>query len=535
MDLLSSLQQVMIVSPGRTVSEYKTKLRESGFESIRKKQLNSLLYGHQEIFEIYTALPGAPRWFLRNRPVTSDLSEPLPRSLQKPRSLNSLSLRSTRLPLYDWQQEALTAWEECGFRGVVEAVTGAGKTRIGIKAAIDEINRGGCVLVIVPSLELLKQWEKNLKEYLPKVQIGLLGGGAQADFNNYKVLISTINSARKRNLFPPRRGKGLLIADECHRYGTECSTQALDERFTRRLGLSATYERNDNGKADWLEPYFNETCYTLDYRTAIENGAISRFSVALVGAAFSDSEKYRYETYSKKLAKLRTDLIDNYDVPEEPFGEFIKQVSLMEKVGYGAGTFAARSYLANFKQRQKLLAESPAKIEALLKLKKALNQANRTLIFTETVKSAELIAEVLRTEGIDAQAVHSGIKGEERPKIMSEFEKGMFNVLVAPRILDEGIDVPEADLAIIVAASRTRRQMIQRMGRILRRKADGREARFALLYIENTAEDPVNGAHDHFLNEITEVAESVKKFKSSTTIFAIARFMTNSGCYDLSK
>jgi len=75
--------------------------------------------------------------------------------------------------------------------------------------------------------------------------------------------------------------------------------------------------------------------------------------------------------------------------------------------------------------------------------------------------------------------------------------------------LEEGVDVPDADLAIIVAASKQRRQMIQRMGRVMRQKADGRDARFVILYVEDTDEDPRLGAHELFVNELIEVAREV--------------------------
>ena len=76
-------------------------------------------------------------------------------------------------------------------------------------------------------------------------------------------------------------------------------------------------------------------------------------------------------------------------------------------------------------------------------------------------------------------------------------------------MLDEGVDVPAADLAVILAASRSRRQMIQRMGRVLRRKPDGRAARFIIVYARGTVEDPALGAHEGFLDEITPVAAAV--------------------------
>jgi superfamily II DNA or RNA helicase len=92
---------------------------------------------------------------------------------------------------------------------------------------------------------------------------------------------------------------------------------------------------------------------------------------------------------------------------------------------------------------------------------------------------------------------------------MAGFKAGTLTALCAPEILDEGVDVPAADLAIILAASRSRRQMVQRMGRVMRRKPDGRHARIVNVYVEATNEDPATGAHELFLNEITPLATSV--------------------------
>jgi superfamily II DNA or RNA helicase len=82
-------------------------------------------------------------------------------------------------------------------------------------------------------------------------------------------------------------------------------------------------------------------------------------------------------------------------------------------------------------------------------------------------------------------------------------------VLVAPRVLDEGVDVPAADLAVIAGASRSRRQVVQRMGRVLRKKPDGRLARFVVLFAQGTIEDPAFGAHEAFLDKVVAVSERV--------------------------
>lgn len=503
--------------PGRTAREYSRKLVTLGYADADKSTLNSLLYQNVQLFECCKDNDNIPRWFLKNVTAPAINIEPAIKIEFKVDF-------GKKIKLYSWQKEALKKWKAQNHQGVVEAVTGAGKTMVGISAAIEQVGRGGFVLVVVPSLELLRQWEVKLKEHLPKARIGTFGGGGQVTFEDHQVIISTVNAARKWDMLAPD-DNGLLIADECHRYGSKCNQSALDENFTRRLGLSATYQRNDNGNADWLEPYFGSTCFTLDYERAIDDRVISQFSVALIGVAFSESKRIEYDEYSERLYRLKKKLLNGFDITEEPFGEFIKEISLLAKGGYEEGTGIARSYLSAFEKRRALLAESPAKMKGLLKLTDAIRRANRTLIFTQTVESAESIAETLRFNGIETQAVHSKLKMDERRSILSDFGEGSLQVVVAPQVLDEGIDVPEADLAIIVAASKTRRQMIQRMGRVLRCKQDKRHARFALLFIEDTSEDPKTGAHEEFIEEITTVANSVKNFGRHASAEEICRFL----------
>jgi hypothetical protein len=98
---------------------------------------------------------------------------------------------------------------------------------------------------------------------------------------------------------------------------------------------------------------------------------------------------------------------------------------------------------------------------------------------------------------------------------------------VIAQVLDEGIDVPAADVAVILASSRTQRQMIQRMGRVLRRKTDGRLARFVVLYVEGSSENPAKGAHGDFLDEITSVAEEVRRFSASDTGSVICDYLND--------
>jgi hypothetical protein len=106
---------------------------------------------------------------------------------------------------------------------------------------------------------------------------------------------------------------------------------------------------------------------------------------------------------------------------------------------------------------------------------------------------------------------------EARARVFGGFEDGKHELIAAPRLLDEGIDVPSADLALVLASSRSRRQMIQRMGRVLRPKPDGRHARLAIFYVEGTSEDPGQTAHEGFLELILPHAEGVQTFSSAET------------------
>src|SRR5690606_31582515 len=107
------------------------------------------------------------------------------------------------------------------------------------------------------------------------------------------------------------------------------------------------------------------------------------------------------------------------------------------------------------------------KMRHLAMLDAAFRGADRSIVFTQTVEAAVSAADTITSLGITAAAVHSGMKQDERRSVLASFSRGDLPVICAPQVLDEGIDVPAADLAVIVAASRARRQMVQRMGRVL--------------------------------------------------------------------
>jgi superfamily II DNA or RNA helicase len=415
------------------------------------------------------------------------------------------------LRLYDWQRDALDAWRRQRGRGVVEAVTGTGKTVVGVAAALDELARRGQVLVLVPTVELQHQWVSELESRLAGgPRVGRMGAGSGDRLATHDVLVAVVNTARAVDVRPIRRG-GLLVADECHRYGSAINRLALDPRFSRRLGLSATYAREDDGNLVWLDPYFGGTCFRLGYNRAVGDGVTARFTVTLVGVVFSAGEQAQYDELTELMRKLRAQLIGRYGVPEAPFEEFLKALIALADCD-GDGGRVARTYRQAMLERRRLLADTPAKDDALARLAPAVRAADRAIVFTQSIAASERACRLLADRGLRAAAVHSALPGVDRHEALRRFAAGELDVLSAPRVLDEGVDVPAADLAVIVGASRSRRQMIQRMGRVLRRKSDGRRARFAVLFVEGTVEDPRLGAHEAFLDEIIDVADRVSCF-----------------------
>ena len=515
--------------PGATAEQLCAHLRSGGMVSITTADVLRVLRGNERRFA--NDRSGPPRW----RPARASeegpapdeptrtppppYSSPVPPSSPVPAGVGDgphadARARRDRGPmLYAWQVEALEAWRRQGGRGVVEAVTGTGKTMVGVAASRDELVSGGQVCVVVPTRELLAQWHGQLVRLLPaSASVGRLGDGHRDSLGRHDALVAVVNSARAGDLRPRRPG-GLLVADECHRYGTAGNRLALEDRFVRRLGLSATYARADDGHLAWLDPYFGPTCYQMGYRRAIADGVTARVIVALLGVRFSPDEMSEYDELTHLMRTGRARLIGRGSVPAEPVGAFLEAVARLARRGHDDEDAAvARGYLRAMQDRRRLLAETPAKSDLLRSLVPALVGADRTIVFTQSIAAAERAASVLRDEGVRCDALHSGLAVDRRRETLSRFARGALDAVAAPQVLDEGVDVPEADLAIVLASSRSRRQMIQRMGRVLRRKPDARRARFAVVYVEGTVEDLAWGAHETFLEEVTGVADSVETF-----------------------
>ena len=415
--------------------------------------------------------------------------------------------------LYRWQLDALASWLRCGRRGVIEAVTGSGKTDVAIAAAGDALRRGRFVLVVVPSRVLMEQWCGRLRGALPEARIGRLGDSDKDLPGSCDVLVATRHSAAAYKPVPTAGAGGLLIADECHGLGGSTLRRAMLRQYDERLGLTATLERQDNGVTELLLPYFGGICYRYGFEQAIADGVCAPPRVALVGVELSVDERAEYITTERQLVSARHHLRQVPGMPLEPFGDFLAAVAHLAERDAGPNGRAAREYLDAFSKRREIVAQSSGKYELLGHLANAIRDADGALVFTETVRAANHAINRLDPL-VSIDLITGSTARRQRRETLDGLRTRTLDAVAAPRVLDEGVDVPDANLGIVLSASRTRRQMIQRLGRILRRKGPGVAARFVIMFARDTMEDPANRVErDGFLDEIERISEAIGVFE----------------------
>jgi superfamily II DNA or RNA helicase len=410
------------------------------------------------------------------------------------------------LKLLRWQKEALQSWQEAGQKGIVTAVSGAGKTHVGIAAIRWQLGRGKAV-VVVPNHILQDQWFELLRSTFKTRTVVRLGNGNSQTLDDGHILVAIAASGRKFNFDIKKNTNCLLVADECHRYATEGNRKVLEGGFTARLGLTTSIERMDGLHESTLLDYFGKVVFSYDYAAALKDKVIAPYRSAFVASDFTPSERSAYDILSAELARIRLQLISRHGVTDESFTQFLRDVNFLGDYGSPSASRLAKAWKSKWERRRKLLSQSAGKMRNLERMRNIFNDADRSIVFTLDIESANDIAKMLRKHGIKC-GVHSSEKGVDgRNEILAAFAKGELSVIVSVWTLGEGVDVPEADLAVIFGSTLEERTMSQRIGRVLRIKPDKRFARFVYMYVRDTTEDPENGAHETVLAELLEASD----------------------------
>ncbi|MDO9044563.1 MAG: DEAD/DEAH box helicase family protein [Methanobacteriaceae archaeon] len=380
----------------------------------------------------------------------------------------------TELNLWNHQIEAIHNWTENGSRGLLEMATGTGKTLTALGCLKEKIIRENKLLVVIacPFNHLVSQWERELEK------IGIFSHKMTADSTNpkwkkelknalidikigtYNYIIvltthKTMSSPKFIDLINDASNKDnetLLIVDEVHGIGAPEMRKGLISRYDYRLGLSATPSRwmDEDGTGEIMD-FFQGTVFKFDLQKAINT----------INPSTGESFLCPYE-YKPYLVDLNYEEISSYNELSKKIAQaYSKGNSLPELISnrheivdnasnkYGS----LKNILDNIPNIQHTLVYcSPRQIESVQKIlnEKAIIQHKFTM-----------------KEGVHKRKEYGGIS--QREYLLKNFDKGVYQALVAIKCLDEGVDIPSAKIAVMMSSTRNPIQYVQRRGRILRR------------------------------------------------------------------
>jgi superfamily II DNA or RNA helicase len=369
---------------------------------------------------------------------------------------------SSDIKLRDYQDEALETWKAAGYRGVIVLPTGAGKTVVALKA-IEEI--GESTLIVVPTLVLVDQWRGQLEKDFG-VDVGVLGGGRS------EVMPITVATYDSASLRAERLGNkfGFLVLDEVHHLPAASYRRiGLMYIAPHRMGLTATLARDDGAHISLME-----LVGELVYEMGVDDLAgvhLSEYTIQTVHVPLSVEEQQEYDArYSQYRAFLQRRGIRMRSARD--YQRFVMRT--------GRDPEARKALLAR-NRAMDIALNSSAKIDYLKHLLQA-NPEEKTLIFTRYNSLVYRISREMLIPAITHQT-----PGEERSEILQRFRSGRYKRIVTSQVLDEGVDVPDASMAIILSGTGSSRQFIQRLGRVLR-KTEGKQAKMIELVSKGTAE-----------------------------------------------
>lgn len=396
------------------------------------------------------------------------------------------------IQLRDYQKEAIDKWEENSYRGNFQMCTGAGKSISAVGSIIRLLKKTAkpiIVLIVVPYIHLVTQWEKDLKafnfKYIPgyadspvknwkmafETEIDDLSMGISS--TNYVCLITTNASFRTPKIQRILNNVNmdiLLVVDEVHNFGSKELREKLDDRFKYRLGLTATMERHyDKFGTEYLENYFAPVCITYTLKQAIADSRLAPYDYYPVPVTLTDDELEKY-------LKLTDEI-----------GRHIKRDKSGKPKKKGDGSFDIDTHgEILLRHRALVVAGAVNKIDKLREVLKEMPSKDHLLVYCGTanidpetagfftpdkdeMKQINAVSNVLVNEfHLNSAKYTAEVPAQERKDLTRRFDWGDIEALAAIRCLDEGVDIPSIDKAIILASSTNPKEYIQRRGRVLR-------------------------------------------------------------------
>lgn len=390
--------------------------------------------------------------------------------------------RTPTVQLRTYQEEAVEAWLAAGGRGILEMATGTGKTKTAAECLARLHGQGGKQFTVItaPYQHIAAQWVTELPQYDPILAHG--GTKWKAELANAfsrvqlglqeQITVVAVQDTAGSSTFLELVGKAssrfdrlVFVGDEVHGLGAPETRKALLDIYTHRLGLSATPTRwFDKDGSRLLEEYFNGVVYTFGIKEALEWHDPQTGLSALC--------PYRY-------------LPQRVHLDGSELEEYLKLtqriIYLLDKEDLESQTKLEQLYFL----RAGIVKTASQKLKGLESVLDAIPDIRHGLIYCHSKEQMAAVAEVLHRrrityhrftgdEGTTPSPEFGGLT--ERASILKGLDSGAYQVLLAIRCLDEGVDVPSARLGIILASSSNPREHIQRRGRLLRRAPGKHEA-----------------------------------------------------------
>jgi superfamily II DNA or RNA helicase len=455
---------------------------------------------------VYDFPDAARRELLKYKPATRPTRDPEQHGPpESPDSRPDVQLHNRaflKIELKPRQLEALNAWKNANGRGILAMATGSGKTVAALACALS-LEDLEFLLISVPTNELVHQWVREIEDKTtyqsPIIAAGSSASWTDALFRKLRlhnsrlipvgrrptIVVGNYNELSKQktlNLFNDAGGlphSSLLIADEVHSAGASGYQRVLRGDFTYRLGLSATPLRpHDEEGTDIVLRYFDGIVYEFTLEQAIAAGILCEYDYFVYMADLTEEE---YEEYRKLTARMG----------------FL--------LGSGKEDVASRSFNLDFLaiKRAHIVKSAESKLALLDSIARE-HPPHKAMIYCSDITQATEASRILSRQGYNVARYSSD--DTDRSRLLTAFAAGDLSALVAVKCLDEGVDIPSTELAVVLASDASERQFIQRRGRVLRTAPKKRVATIIDVLVVPPPSDATVDLIDSEINRVVRFA-----------------------------
>jgi len=424
-------------------------------------------------------------------------------------STTAISQLKFPFSLKEDQIDAVNAWIDNDFRGTIVYSTGTGKTEIAFECAKRVACRSSSsssistlnVLLMVPRIILIEQNIRRLLSYgIPKDKIGAYFGERkqirEITICTYQSIIRNLDIIRRSNM---------VIFDEIHlirdtaKIFSKIFDVVIEDHKKAILGLTATLDEKDLSKYNTILTLLPPV-KRYPIKNAVNDKRLAKPIVIPLKVNLTEKEQNDYDTYSAKIKKI-SNRFKKYDAES--------MTGLLRKGGFVSGM--AKAWFLNIRKRKLLLSCAENKLLSALNLitKKFPNE--KIMIFSETIDSISKLRDMLELEGTKAMIIDSNTNSRKRQSILNQWGRE-FYPLLSVHTLEIGFDIPQVRIEVILATTSNMNQVIQRIGRVIRKQEGKDLALIYVIYVSDTKDDKI---HDIVKKAITTTSttKSLQKYE----------------------